>query len=1051
MKKIWNLLTSSALTLILLLLFAIAIGVATFIEDKFDTITAQTLIYKSKWMEILLILLAVNFIGHINRYKLLSYKKLTGFIFHFAFVLLIVGAGVTRYNGFEGTMHIREGQTSSVIYTSNGFLQITANENGKEYKKDYELDLSPFLNNSFSTELKIENKGSIDFVYKNYIKNAVEVIEENAAGGSNIIELSFAVENNLQKIYLKNGEVKEIGNVAVAYNNNTRKDAINITDDKNGLKYSAPFGTIISSMTEAKTDTVAKDSTAAFVENYLYKSETFIFSFSKFYRNAITKLKPAEEGQEGIDALLLDVSYNGVSKEITVFGGAAYLPNFKEETVNGMKFKIAFGNKEIPLPFSIQLNKFVLERYPGSMSPSSFASEVTLVDSEKNINEPRRIFMNNVLDHRGFRFFQSSYDTDQKGTILSVNHDFWGTWISYFGYFLLTIGFIVTLFNKNSRFAALSENIKKIREKRKASALTVLFILGFSAFGFSQNPNTGGRAVSKEQADKFGHLIVQTFDGRFEPMHTMAYDVMHKISRMDNFTVQGKGELDAVQVFMDMILDQEFWKSQKMIYVREKSVQDIIGATDKYAAFNDFLVDGNKYKLAEYAEVAFRKKQSEQNTFDKEIIRVDERVNICMMAFQGSMLKIFPAQNSETNQWVSWGDSLANRPITGVLSVINEDLQLKQFNFSNILQLYFQRIAEGNADGNYTEAEKVLKSIETIQKSSPVANALPTKSRIDFEIYYNKAKIFENLRNVYGILSLILLILAFVENFKAKKSKILSIVLKVFIGILGLAFIYHTYGMGLRWYLSGHAPWSNGYEALLLVAWGGLLAGFYFVKYSKITLAATAVLAFSILMTAGHSSYDPQLTNLQPVLKSYWLIIHVAAITISYGFLGLGFILGLINMFLYILKTKKSTERIDLLIGELTYINEMNLSIGVALATLGTFLGGVWANESWGRYWGWDAKETWALVIVIVYAIVLHFRLVPKLKSTFVFNAASIASFGTVIMTFVGVNYYLSKGMHSYAAGDTPVFPIWAWITIFSVILLMVVAGIREKMSQKNK
>jgi len=251
--------------------------------------------------------------------------------------------------------------------------------------------------------------------------------------------------------------------------------------------------------------------------------------------------------------------------------------------------------------------------------------------------------------------------------------------------------------------------------------------------------------------------------------------------------------------------------------------------------------------------------------------------------------------------------------------------------------------------------------------------------------------------------------------------------------------------MGLRWYITGHAPWSNGYEALLLIAWGALLAGFSFAKNSKITLAATTLLSFLVLMTASHSSYDPQLTNLQPVLKSYWLIIHVATLTISYGFLGLGFILGIMNLFIYLFKTKNNNIRLDLFITENTYIIEMNLIIGLILATIGTFLGAVWANESWGRYWGWDAKETWALIIIITYSIVIHIRFIPKFNDKFVFNVASVLGFASVIMTFVGVNYYLSKGMHSYGASDTPVFPAWAWGTIFAIFILIIVAGIKEK------
>jgi len=198
-------------------------------------------------------------------------------------------------------------------------------------------------------------------------------------------------------------------------------------------------------------------------------------------------------------------------------------------------------------------------------------------------------------------------------------------------------------------------------------------------------------------------------------------------------------------------------------------------------------------------------------------------------------------------------------------------------------------------------------------------------------------------------------------------------------------------------------------------------------------------------MTAGHSSYDPQLTNLQPVLKSTWLIIHVACITISYGFLGLGFILGLINLFTYLGLTNSNKNRLKLVIKELTYINEITLTIGLMLATIGTFLGGVWASESWGRYWGWDAKETWALVIVLVYAAILHFRIIPKMQSKFTFNVASVLAFSTVLMTFVGVNYYLSKGLHSYARGETPAFPLWAWITIFLVFILIFGAKYKNK------
>ncbi|MFC2114161.1 cytochrome c biogenesis protein, partial [Bacteroidota bacterium] len=438
----------------------------------------------------------------------------------------------------------------------------------------------------------------------------------------------------------------------------------------------------------------------------------------------------------------------------------------------------------------------------------------------------------------------------------------------------------------------------------------------------------------------------------------------------------------------------------------------------------------------------------EQNKFDKEIIRVDERVNVFMMVLNGSLLKLFPEQGSVNNRWISLGDQAANIPLTGNLKILNDDLQLREFNYSNIFKLYAMELIDAGNSGDYSRPDQIVGYIHSIQQSGASSEFLPTETMVKLETYYNKAKIFIKLKNWYALLSVILLFLAFITHLQVKRSKILNRVMYVFIGLLAVAFLYHTYGMGLRWYLTKHAPWSNGYEALLLVAWGSLLAGFSFMRYSKITLAATALLAFFTLMTASHSSYDPQLTNLQPVLKSYWLIIHVASITISYGFLGIGLVLGLINIFIYLFKSRKNHIRLGLIIKELSYINEMGLTIGIFLATIGTFLGGVWANESWGRYWGWDAKETWALIIIIVYAIILHLRLIPKLRSLFLFNVASVFGFGSVIMTFIGVNYYLSKGLHSYASGDTPVFPVWAWITILLLLLLIVITGVKEKLSK---
>jgi len=1052
MKKILNLLFSSKVTLILLLIFTLAIGAATFIEEMYDTTTAKLMVYNAKWFELVLLLLILNFIGNIKKYHLLTREKLPGFLFHLAFIIIIIGAGVTRYVGFEGSMHIRQDESSNYIYNSDPFLSIKATDGTENYLRNRPVLLGAAAKNSFDTSINIKEKGAIDIKYKAYIPNAVESYEEGSNEGVTIIELTVSSGTHKDVLYIKDGEFKETHGFPISFNNTERQDALKITGVIGELFMSYPDTINISQMPEMTKGQIPKDSVVEFKSMHLYEPQhsDIAIVLSNSFKNAKLTYVPGTENLNGEEVLIMEVSYKGEKQEVAVKGNRNSVGEFQKVPIDGVDLQLAYGLYKIELPFSIRLNKFILERYAGSDSPSSYASEVTLIDEQYGIVEDHRIFMNNVLDYNGYRFFQSSYDKDEKGTILSVNHDFYGTWISYFGYFLLALGFVITLFNPNSRYRDLIRKIEKTRTERKAILSILLVALLSISSSFSQTVPTSEvtfpnqNPVSAEHAEKFGHLLVQNYDGRFAPVNTLAYDVMHKISRKDNFDIPRKGKMNATQIFLDIPLDAAFWKEQKIIYVKEKPITDLLGVEGKYASFNDFFNSKGGYKLGSVTEVTFRKKQSEQNAIDKEIIKVNERVDIFIRTFQGKLLKIFPAQSTVNNKWVHLNDPLSRRPLTGPIEKMNEDWQLEELNYYFVMKLYLTEVYNGTQSGDYSRADKILLDIDSLQRQSSAADFLPSTTKVDKEILYNESKIFINLKNTYALLSIILLILAFIDNLRVKKSNLLSVALNFFIVLLGIAFIYHTYGMGLRWYLSGHAPWSNGYEALILVAWGGLLAGFSFARYSKITLAATALLAFFTLMTASHSSYDPQLTNLQPVLKSYWLIIHVATLTISYGFLGLAFVLGLMNLGLFSIKNTTNYRRIDLMIKELTHINEINITVGLFLATVGTFLGGIWANESWGRYWGWDSKETWALVIVITYTMLLHFRLVPKMKSLFVFNVGAVLSFGTVLMTFFGVNYYLSKGLHSYASGETPIFPLWAWIAILSMVGLIIFAGLRN-------
>jgi cytochrome c-type biogenesis protein CcsB len=403
------------------------------------------------------------------------------------------------------------------------------------------------------------------------------------------------------------------------------------------------------------------------------------------------------------------------------------------------------------------------------------------------------------------------------------------------------------------------------------------------------------------------------------------------------------------------------------------------------------------------------------------------------MVLNKDLLNIFPLRNDPNHKW--YNPNNAKEVFKGADST---------FVF-NVYRLYYQDLFSSIATNDWSKADSSLKFIKLYQEKA-AADILISDSKRDAEIFYNKSAIFRHLFEFYFIAGLIFLILLFVKLlFEKIRVKYL---IYTFVSLIIIAFGFQTFALGLRWYISGHAPWSNGYESMIYISWASMLSGLIFARTSKIALAATTVLSGMILLVAHLSWMDPEITNLVPVLQSYWLTIHVAVITASYGFLALAALLGFINLLIMSLQNTSNKERLDIKILQLTYINEMALIAGLFLLSVGTFLGGVWANESWGRYWGWDSKETWALITMLVYAFVLHLRFIPKLKSIYIFNLLSLISYGTVLMTYFGVNYYLS-GLHSYAKGDPVPIPMFVYYTLTVVFLLAVFAfNRRERISQ---
>jgi cytochrome c-type biogenesis protein CcsB len=483
-----------------------------------------------------------------------------------------------------------------------------------------------------------------------------------------------------------------------------------------------------------------------------------------------------------------------------------------------------------------------------------------------------------------------------------------------------------------------------------------------------------------------------------------------------------------VQVVLGMYFRPQQWQHEPMIHITGKMLPGILGISGRSASYASFFDPDNhfEYRLKKYVNDAYRKSPADRSKLDQDIIKLDERLNVCYLIYSGRMFRIFPVSDDPGHRWYSPAEAAQKVPYDDSLFV------------SSVLHRWY---AAATTPGEEEHAAEILGKLKAYQTSHG-GDLIPPPGKIKMEVLYERYDIFGKLAPWYGLFGFILVIILFFRIVRQAPAQ--GRFVKLFTIPLLLGFLGHTAGLAIRWYVSGHAPWSNGYESMIYIAWAGMLAGLVFARKSPFALAAAAILSALTLFVAHLSWMNPEITNLVPVLKSYWLTLHVSIITASYGFLGLGMIIGLLNLLLYIMKTEKNRVHISRQQEVLSQVNEMALILGLYFLTVGTFLGGVWANESWGRYWGWDPKETWALITVVVYAFVVHMRFIPGLRGYFAFNVASVLAFFSVIMTYFGVNYYLT-GLHSYAGGDTmPVPPLVFWL-LGGLAALIALAWWKEK------
>lgn len=1029
--KFFKFLFSGTLMGILLIIFGISIAYATFIENDFGAVTAKLLIYNATWFEALMLLMVINFTGMIFTRQLYRKSKINILFMHLALIIIILGAGITRYFGFEGSMHIRENETTNRYITDETYIHYQMRSDDQAINILDKVLLAPVNQELYSRTTEFQGR-DIQVEIDKFVPNAVEMLHPDETGDP-YLSLVAASHGSRVNVFLRESESSSIGPLNISFGASSQPETLEILRKGEDFFVKAPFEIVHMDMGSGQTTSMAPDTLHAVQFMNLYSAKGINFVLREYLEKAKLEYVPAEdESNTGSNIVDVKVTVDGQSRTIKLNGGRGIVGNLEVFDVNGVEFSMTVGSQERELPFYLKLNRFILDRYPGSQSPSSFASEITLLDEKNNVEKPYRIFMNNILQYKGYRFYQSSYDRDEKGTILTVNHDRMGTIVTYIGYFLLFLTLLLSLVTRKTRFARLRQQLNEIHLERKklTSAMMILILSTAGITGSMAQPaGEAQHVISREHADHFGKLLVQTRDGRITPVNTTATDVVVKMYKKN--TYQG---LNANQVFLSMMAYPREWTDIPLLKVYDKALQNQLGITDNYVSYNGLFDDMGQYKLKEQVDNAYNKPPAQRNQFDKELINLDERLNVAYMVLNQSFLKIYPVPGHTNDLWI--------KPTDEVQGINREDSLFIKESFNR----YVASLKQGVETGNYAEADRILESIRDFQYKYG-SDIIPSRTKTNLEVLYNKLSIFKRLFPLYMTAGMILLAIFLLQLFKPSLEFRKTI--RVFLVVLAIAFVAHTFGLALRWYISGHAPWSNGYESMIYIAWATMLAGFIFQNKSAMTLSVTSILAGITLLTAHMSWMNPEITNLVPVLKSYWLTLHVATITASYGFLGLGCMLGFLNLSIMIFRTRKNQVRVNLTLQELTFIIEMSLMVGLILLAIGNFLGGIWANESWGRYWGWDPKETWSLVTIIVYTFILHMRLIPGMKSIFSTNFGALIGFGSVLMTYFGVNYYLS-GLHSYAQGDPVPVPTFVYYLLFVILLVSVLAGINDVKMKKQ-
>lgn len=643
------------------------------------------------------------------------------------------------------------------------------------------------------------------------------------------------------------------------------------------------------------------------------------------------------------------------------------------------------GMKEEKLPFSLCLQKFEAKMHDGTNAVADYSSKFTVIDGDDK--SEGEVSMNNIYSHRSYRLYQSSYDEDGKGSVLAINADPYGIPVTYTGYALLFISLVWMLFDPKGGYRRL---LKSPLLKKGALITALILSMGNiqTLHAESATGNLQNAVLPKETAEKFGELQI-LYNDRICPVQTFALDFCKKIYGARSY--QG---LTAEQVLSGWVFYGNSWANEPFIKIKSGEMKTAMNLPD-YASLNTFFNrEMGGYTIGQYVQEYYN---GQQDKFHQQAADIDDKIQIIMELREGISLKVLPYTFTK-NVKATKDHSFIKAGTTTWFSPVDKLPQAVEHQHALYIRNVFSLLNGDVKAGNTSRVNEFFVKMKKYQEVSS-GNSLPTATQYKAERINNAFPFATILFMANLTLGFIALFYTIYRMTKKREIKVLNIALPI---LLGVSFLALTFGLALRWIISGNIPMSNGYESMLTVAWFVMLISILMQLRIRIVMVFGFLISGFFLLVSHINQMDPAIGQMMPVLNSPLLSIHVSIIMMSYALLSLTFICGIMGICL-----RSHGE-------ELQALSRIFLYPALTTMGFGIFIGAIWANVSWGNYWSWDSKETWALITFMIYAVVVHTQSLPVFRKPLVYHIYITLAFMSIAMTYFGVNYFLT-GMHSYA------------------------------------